>query len=178
MGPSRRSIWASLLFSGTAVALGVVRVATDGSGAVTLVLVWLLAIAIVAVLCIGLTRFYNSRMSRAVASAPPGAWSSKCVLPATPQAWRAVIVDDAGISIVNARGRSGASWRWDQVDQVRQDSLLTGLVHHEGLTLTTGTGESVALLFPSRSTLAYPRDLLETAKGEIERRLRAAVPPR
>jgi hypothetical protein len=155
------------------VVLRVVRVASEPGGAKTNALIWLLSIAIVALICVGFVWFYNSRLSRAVGSAPSGAWSAKCVLLATPQAWRAVIADDTGLLVVDSRGRTRASWSWDQVAEVRHASLAIGLVHKDGLSLTTKTGESVSLLFPSRSTMSYPRDLLATAMNEIERRMQA-----
>jgi hypothetical protein len=155
------------------VVLGVVRVVAEPEGATTRALVWSFSIATAAVICAVTIWFYSSRMSRAVASAPPGAWSSPCVLVDDPSGWRAVIADDAGLSIVDARGRTRRSWSWHQVVDVRQASLVTGLVHHDGLQLITTTEEEVGLLFPSRSTLAYPRHLLTAARTEIEHRIRA-----
>jgi hypothetical protein len=173
MHSTRRNVWISLVLSSVAAVLGFVRVVTEPGGAMQAVLIWLLSIAIVAVICVGLVWFLNARLSRAVASAAPGAWSAKCVLLATPQAWRAVIADDDGLLVVDSRGRTRTSWSWDQVVEVHEASLAIGLVHRDGLSLTTKSGESVSLLFPSRNSLAYPHDLLLTARDEIERRMRA-----
>jgi hypothetical protein len=134
-------------------------------------LVGVLPVGVVALVLVTAPRLYWSRVRRAAQLAGPGAWVTGCVDPTNPRAWRALVIDGAGVHLWRTSGRELNSWAWPTISGATTGPVrpFGSVVTHQGVHLFLADGSSVELLFPSRSTLRYPPEILARVMQELAR---------
>jgi hypothetical protein len=133
--------------------------------------IMLLAAAVVALVMVGTGAWYRRRVGSAARLAGPGAWVAACVDPTDPRAWRALVIDGTGVHLWRTGGREEHVWPWPAISGAGRGAVrpIASAVAHQGLSLRLTDGSSVQFLFPSRSTLRYPPELLARAVQELAR---------
>jgi hypothetical protein len=114
---------------------------------------------------------YRRRIDRVARLAGPGTWATACVDPRNPQAWRALVMDGAGVHLRRTNGREDKWWAWSAIAGASTGPVRAfgAVISHQGVQLQLTDGATVSLLLPSRSTLRYPPELLERALQELAR---------
>jgi hypothetical protein len=166
----RSSITVGTLLLAASVVLGSVRLAIShdrASVAVGLVLGVVVTVVIVSVTA----KIYRGTMGRVARLAAPGAWVATCIDAQDARAWRAVVIDDRSVRLVDRRNRPSKEWLWARITGVSLGPVTVGLTQHTGVVLDLADGSRGEFLLPSRSLLTYPRELAEAAADEIRRRL-------
>jgi hypothetical protein len=130
-----------------------------------------LAFAVVALVLVGATAWYRRRVAHAAVLAGSGAWTSACVDPTDPRAWRVLVIDGAGVHLRRTDGGEVQAWAWPTINSATTGPVrpVASAVTHRGLHLALADGSSAEFLFPSRSTFRYPPELLEEAMQELGR---------
>ena len=122
-------------------------------------------------------RLYNRKIRRLTQLAAPGARVWACIDPEDPRAWRAVSVDEAGVSILGRKGTVRGPWPYEAIVHVGPGLVPAGLTQRGGVILRLCSGEGVAFLLPSRSTLSYPAVNVTACVAEICRRCEKTPQP-
>jgi hypothetical protein len=145
----------------------------------TLVLVWAVSMGVLLVVVVLTLVGYKSWVRRRAGRLAPGAWSLPCVDPTWPQRWQVFVVDSSGVAMRGGRRRAEQSWGWDQIvgAEPAQVRPAAALIAHRGLALRLTNGQTVELLFPSRTTLRYPPAMVDRAVAEIRAHLDAVAEP-
>ena len=131
----------------------------------------LLTGAVVGIVGFGASAWYRVRVAHAAGLAGPGAWASACVHPTEPRAWRVLVIDWDGVHLRRTSGREVRTWPWSTITHATTGPVrpVASAVAHQGLHLALADGSSAEFLFPSRSTLRYPPELLTDAMGQLAR---------
>ena len=134
-----------------------------------------LALVVVALVLAGTVAWYRRRVGHAAHLAGPGSWAAACVDPTDPRAWRVLVIDGVGVHLRGTSGREVQTWPWSAISSATAGPVrpVASAVSHRGLHLTLADASSAEFLFPSRSTLRYPPELLESAMRELVRYGRA-----
>jgi hypothetical protein len=108
---------------------------------------------------------------RAAQLAGPGSWAAGCVEPANPRAWRVLVIDGAGVHLWRTSGHEVKAWAWPTITRAAPGPVrpFGSLVTHQGVHLVLIDGSSVEFLFPLRSPLRDPPELLQRAMQELAR---------
>jgi hypothetical protein len=71
-----------------------------------------------------------------------------------------------------------AQWPWGQIVEAVEGPVrpFEALVSHQGLILQLADGSTASFLFPSRSTMRYPAELLDEALRQVRSCLRSPGP--
>ena len=130
-----------------------------------------LALLVVALIMAGTLGVYRRRVRAAGRLAGPGASAAPCVDPANPRAWRALVIDGAGIHLRRTSGHEVNAWPWSTISDAGTGPVrpFAAAIAHQGLHLGLTDGSSVEFLFPSRSTLRYPPEVLDRVMQELAR---------
>jgi len=130
-----------------------------------------LALVVVALVLAGTAGWYRRRVAHAAHLAGPGSWAAACVDPTDPRAWRVLVIDGVGVHLRRTSGREVQTWPWSTIASATGGPVrpVASAIAHRGLHLALADGSSRAFLFPSRSTLRYPPELLESAMRELVR---------
>ncbi len=130
-----------------------------------------LAMALTFVVLAGSLALYWRRQGRIRRLAGPDGWATACVDPNNPRAWRALVIDAAGLHLEKSNGREENSWTWSTIQRATTGPVrpLASAVSHTGLHVALNNGTSVEFLFPSHSTLRYPPELLQRVLHEMGR---------
>jgi hypothetical protein len=80
-------------------------------------------------------------------------------------------LDGDGVHLRRTSGRDVRTWPWSTITRATAGPVrpVASAVAHQGLHLALADGSSAEFLFPSRSTLRYPPELLASAMGELAR---------
>jgi hypothetical protein len=132
------------------------------------------AVALLFVVTIGL---YNRKARSLVALAGPGGWGAACLDADNARSWRVLLVDGAGVRMVDRSGLARRDWTWESIRNVTVEKFPVALVTRTGVVLHLGDGSRAEMLLPSRTTLAIPPARAEAAANEIRRRLAAFRAP-
>ena len=129
------------------------------------------AFAVVGLTLVGATSWYRRRVAHAAGLAGPGAWTTACVDPTDPRAWRVLVIDADGVHLRRTGGPDVRAWPWPTIAAVSTAPVrpVASAVAHRGLRLGLSDGSAVEFLLPSRSTLRYPPQLLADAMRELAR---------
>lgn len=138
---------------------------------IAVALVGVLPLVVVALVLVIAPRLYWSRVRRAAQLAGPGGWVTGCLDPTNPRARRVLVIDGAGVHLWRTSGRELTGWAWPTITRAAPGPVrpFGSLVAHQGVHLALVDGSSVELLFPSRSTLRYPPEILQRAMQELAR---------
>jgi hypothetical protein len=130
-----------------------------------------LSSAVVGLVLVAAVAWYRHRVGRAARLAGPGSWASACVDPANPRAWRVLVIDGGGVHLRRTDGRDVRTWAWQAITRATTGPVrpVASAVTHQGLHLVLDDGASAQFLFPSRSTLRYPVEILGGAMRELAR---------
>jgi hypothetical protein len=130
-----------------------------------------LAVVLAFVVLAGSLAFYWRRQGRIRRLAGAGSWATACVDPTNPRAWRALVIDGAGLHLERSNGREENSWTWSTIRRATTGPVrpIASAVPHTGLQVMLTDGTAVEFLFPSRSTLRYPSELLQRVMQEMAR---------
>lgn len=130
-----------------------------------------LALTLTVVVFAGTIALYWRRQRRIRRFAGPTSWATACVDPRNPRAWRALVIDVVGVHLKRSSGREEKSWTWSMISGAtpRPVRPIASAVQHSGLQITMTDGTAVEFLFPSRSTLRYPPELLQRVLRELAR---------
>lgn len=134
-------------------------------------MVFAIALTLTVVVFAGTIAFYWRRQGRIQRLAGPTSWATACVDPKNPRAWRALVIDAVGVHLRRSSGRDEKSWTWPMIMGATQRPVrpTASAVQHNGLQITMTDGTAVEFLFPSRSTLRYPPELLQRVLRELAR---------
>lgn len=101
----------------------------------------------------------------------PDSWAAACVDPRRPRAWRVLVIDAAGLRLLGVRGGEVRCFPWADVRGAVAADLRTAgaVVSHRGLQVELTDGSTTGFLFPSRTTLRYPAELVDRARYEVAR---------
>jgi len=126
---------------------------------------------IVVVVCVVTIRSYNKNAHRLIALAGPDCWGAPCVDPENRTQWRVLLVDAAGVHLVDRVGVARRDWGWESVQETSVERFPVALRTLTGVVLHLADGSRAELLLPSRTTLAFPLDRAKAAANAIGQRL-------
>lgn len=154
-----------------AVSLGVVRSAASFHRDPVASLIGLaVAVVVCGLVAVFFPGLYARQTHRIARFATSGAEVRSCVDPDDPGAWRAVSVDDKGVSILGRKGVVRGPWLYAAMADVGPGLLPGGLTQRGGVVIRMSSGERVGFLLPSRSTLTYPAASVTACVADIQRR--------
>lgn len=126
-----------------------------------------------------MTLFAYQRWSAGRGRDVPGqAWTTRCVDPQRPDAWRTLCFEPDGLVLRGIKHKVVDRWTWSQIVKAVEGPVrpFGALISHNGLILHLADGNTMSFLFPSRSTMRYPAERLDEALRQVRSRLDAPGP--